>query len=167
MDCVKPVTVTMNKAIFIDGIDKRILQIVQNDASLSISEIAKQVGLSQTPCWKRLQRLRASGVIKRRVELLDPVKLGLRTTVFVFIQIGDHSGDALTRFAATVAAMEEVMDFYRVTGIVDYVLRVVVPDTAEFDKFYKRLIELTQLKDVTSCFALEDIKSETAYPIPS
>jgi Lrp/AsnC family transcriptional regulator len=158
--------VTMNKATVLDGIDKRILHIVQNDASLSIYEIAQLVGLSQTPCWKRLQRLRASGVIKRRVELLDPVKLGLGTTVFVFIQIGDHSGESLARFAADVAAMGEVMEFYRVAGNVDYVLHVIMPDTAAFDRFYKRLIKLTQLKNVTSCFSLEDIKSVTAFPIP-
>jgi Lrp/AsnC family transcriptional regulator len=155
----------MSETTSLDAIDKRILRIVQNDASLTIYEIATQVGLSQTPCWKRLQRLRASGVIKRRVELLDPVKLGLGTTVFVSIQVGDYSGKGLAHFAANVAAMEEVMDFYRVAGNVDYVLRVVVPDTAAFDRFYKRLIALVQLKDVTSCFTLENIKSETAFPI--
>src|ERR1017187_2725142 len=103
----------MSETTSLDAIDKRILRIVQNDASLTIYEIATQVGLSQTPCWKRLQRLKASGVIKRRVELLDPVKLGLGTTVFVSIQVGDYSGKGLAHFAANVAAMEEVMDFYR------------------------------------------------------
>lgn len=156
----------MNGTKGLDAIDKRILRIVQKDASLSIYEIATQVGLSQTPCWKRLQRLEASGVIKRRIALLDPAKLGLGVTVFVSIQVGDHSGKALARVAADLAAMEEVMDIYRMAGDVDYVLRVITPDTASFDAFYKRLIELIPLKNVTSRFALEKIKSETAFPIP-
>jgi Lrp/AsnC family transcriptional regulator len=148
-----------------DMIDKRILRIVQRDARLSIGQIATQVGLSQTPCWKRLQRLDASGVIKRRIALLDPAKLGLGLTVLVSIEVGDHAGKALTRFAAEVSAMDEVMEFYRLAGDVDYFLRVVVPDAVAFDAFYKRLIETMPLKKVTSRFALESIKSETAFPI--
>ncbi len=146
-------------------IEKRILRIVQRDARQSIGQIATQVGLSQTPCWKRLQRLDATGVIKRRIALLDPTKLGLGLTVLVSIEVGDHAGKALARFAAEVAAMDEVMDFYRVAGDVDYFLRVVVPDAAAFDIFYRRLIETMPLKKVTSRFALENIKSETAFPI--
>jgi len=148
-----------------DAIDKRILRLIQKDACLAISEIGAQVGLSQTPCWKRLKQLAASGVIKRRVALLDEKKLGLRTTVFVSIQVGAHSSKDLARFAAEVAAMEEVMDFYRMAGDIDFLLRVVVADTAAFDRFYQRLIELIPLKSVTSRFALEEIKSETAFPI--
>jgi len=148
-----------------DLIDKRILRIVQRDARQSIGQIATQVGLSQTPCWKRLQRLDASGVIKRRIALLDPVKLGLGLTVLVSIEVGDHAGKALARFAAEVAAMDEVMEFYRVAGDIDYFLRVVVPHAAAFDAFYMRLIETMPLKKVTSRFALENIKSETAFPI--
>jgi Lrp/AsnC family transcriptional regulator len=148
-----------------DLIDKLILRIVQKDARMSIGQIATQVGLSQTPCWKRLQRLDSSGVIKRRIALLDPVKLGLGLTVLVSIEVGDHAGKSLTRFAAEIAAMEEVMEFYRLAGDVDYFLRVVVPDAPAFDAFYKRLIEILPLKKVTSRFALENIKSETAFPI--
>jgi Lrp/AsnC family transcriptional regulator len=155
----------MNEAIAMDAIDKRILHIVQKDVSLSIREISTQVGLSQTPCWKRLQRLDAAGVIKRRIALLDPMKLGLGLTVFVSVEVGDHSSPALARFAAEIAAMGEVMEFYRLAGEVDYVLRVVVPDAAAFDEFYKRLIESIPLKKVISRFALENIKSETAFPI--
>ncbi|TPV99684.1 MAG: Leucine-responsive regulatory protein [Beijerinckiaceae bacterium] len=148
-----------------DMIDKRILRIVQKDPRLSIGEIATQVGLSQTPCWKRLQRLDATGVIKRRIALLDPAKIGLELTVLVTIEVRDHAGKALARFAAEVAAMDEVMDFHRSAGDVDYFMRVVVPDAAAFDAFYKRLIETMPLKKVTSRFALENIKSETAFPI--
>lgn len=148
-----------------DVIDKRILRIVQKDARLSIGEIASQVGLSQTPCWKRLQKLDATGVIKRRIALLDPVKLGLGLTVLVSIEVGDHTSKSLARFAADIAAMDEVMEFYRLAGDVDYFLRVVVPDAAAFDAFYRRLIDIIPLKRVTSRFALESIKAETAYPI--
>lgn len=148
-----------------DVIDKRILRLVQKDARLSIGQIANQVGLSQTPCWKRLQKLDASGVIKRRIALLDPAKLGLSLTVLVSIEVGDHANKSLTRFATEIAAMDEVMEFYRLAGDVDYFLRVVVPDAAAFDIFYKRLIEIMPLKKVTSRFALENIKSETAFPI--
>ena len=148
-----------------DLIDKRILRILQKDARLSIGQIASQVGLSQTPCWKRLQKLDAMGVIKRRIALLDPAKLGLGLTVLVSIEVGDHQGKSLARFAAEIAAMDEVMEFYRLAGDVDYFLRVVVPDAAAFDAFYQRLIDIMPLKKVTSRFALESIKSETAYPI--
>jgi Lrp/AsnC family transcriptional regulator len=155
----------MNGTKLMDAVDKRILRIVQQDASRSVSDIASQVGLSQTPCCKRLQRLAASGVIKRRVALVDPIKLGLGTTVFVSIQIGDHSSNALACFERDVAAMDEVMDFYRLAGDVDYGLRVIVTDGAAYDAFYKRLIGLINLKTVMSRFALENIKSETALPI--
>ena len=149
----------------LDAIDKRILQIVQVDASLAIGEIAHKVGLSQTPCWKRLQRLESAGFIKRRIAILDQAKLGLGVTVFVAIVVGEHSADIQTKFAADVSAMREVMDFYRMAGDVDYMLRVVVPDTAAFDAFYKRLTALAPLKTVTSRFALEAIKADTALPI--
>jgi Lrp/AsnC family transcriptional regulator len=155
----------MSAPQILDAIDRRILRIIQKDASISINEIGLRVGLSQTPCWKRLQRLEAAGVIKRRIALLDPMKLGLGITVFVTIQVGDHATAALNRFASEIGAMDEVMDFYRMAGDVDYILRVVVPDTAAFDDFYKRLIEIIPLKNVTSRFALESIKCETAFPI--
>ncbi len=155
----------MNEPNALDMIDKRILRNVQKDASLSIREIATQVGLSQTAWWKRLQRRYASGVIKRRIALLDPLKLGLGLTAFVSVQVGDHSDKALARFAAEIAAMEEVIECYRMAGDVDYGLRVVVSDAAAFDVFYKRLIETIPLKNVTSRFALENAKCETALPI--
>ena len=149
-----------------DAIDRKILGVVQQDASLSVAEIGQRVGLSSTPCWKRLQRLEADGVIMRRVALIDPDKLGLGITVFVSIETGDHSQDWLKRFAETVGAMPEVMEFYRMAGDVDYMLRVVVPDIAGYDGFYKRLIAAVPLKNVTSRFAMEKIKSTTALPIP-
>ena len=148
-----------------DAIDRKILAVVQQDASLSVAEIGQRVGLSSTPCWKRLQRLEADGVILRRVALVDPDKLGLGITVFVSVETGDHSQDWLRRFAEVVTAMPEVMEFYRMAGDVDYMLRVVVPDIAGYDSFYKRLIAAIPLKNVTSRFAMERIKSTTALPI--
>ena len=149
----------------LDAIDKRILAIVQVDASLAIGEIANRVGLSQTPCWKRLQRLEQTGFIKRRIAVLDQAKLGLGLTVFVSIEVGEHSTELREKLAADVVAMKEVMDVYRMAGDVDYILRVVVTDTAAFDVFYKKLCGLAPLKSVKSRFALESLKAETALPI--
>ena len=148
-----------------DAIDRKILAVVQEDASLSVAEIGQRVGLSSTPCWKRLQRLEADGVIMRRVALIDPEKIGLGITVFVSIETGDHSQDWLKRFAETVSGMPEVMEFYRMAGDVDYMLRVVVHDMQSYDTFYKKLIATVPLKNVTSRFAMERIKSTTALPI--
>ena len=148
-----------------DTIDRKILAVVQEDASLSVAEIGQRVGLSSTPCWKRLQRLEADGVIMRRVALIDPEKIGLGITVFVSIETSDHSQDWLKRFAETVSSMPEVMEFYRMAGDVDYMLRVVVHDMQSYDGFYKKLIATVPLKNVTSRFAMERIKSTTALPI--
>ena len=148
-----------------DGIDRKILAAMQEDASLSVAEIGSRVGLSSTPCWKRIQRLEADGVITRRVALIDPAKIGLGITVFVSVETGDHSQEWLGRFAQEVSGMPEVMEFYRMAGDVDYMLRVVVPDIAGYDTFYKKLIGTVPLKNVTSRFAMEKIKSTTALPI--
>jgi Lrp/AsnC family transcriptional regulator len=148
-----------------DAIDRKILSALQDDASLSVAEIGNRVGLSSTPCWKRIQRLEAEGVIRKRVALIDQDKVGLGITVFVSVETGDHSQDWLDRFADTVGAMPEVMEFHRMAGDVDYMLRVVVPDIAGYDAFYKRLIATVPLKNVTSRFAMERIKSTTALPI--
>jgi Lrp/AsnC family transcriptional regulator len=149
-----------------DATDRKILALLQNDASLSVAEIGSRVGLSSTPCWKRIQRLETDGVIQKRVALVDQDKLGLGVTVFVSIETGDHSQDWLARFADVVGAMPEVMEFYRMAGDVDYMLRVVVTDIQGYDGFYKRLIAAVPLKNVTSRFAMEKIKSTTALPIP-
>jgi Lrp/AsnC family transcriptional regulator len=149
-----------------DAIDRKILAVLQEDASLSVAEIGNRVGLSSTPCWKRIQRLEADGVIQKRVALVDQGHVGLGITVFVSVETGDHSQEWLARFAKVASAMPEVMEFYRMAGDVDYMLRVVVPDMAAYDGFYKRLIATVPLKNVTSRFAMEKIKSTTALPIP-
>ncbi len=149
-----------------DAIDRKIIAVLQDNAAHSVADIGQRVGLSSTPCWKRIQRLEADGVIVKRVALIDQDRIGLGISVFVSIETGDHSQDWLDRFAKTVTAMPEVMEFYRMAGDVDYMLRVVVPDIAGYDAFYKRLIATVPLKNVTSRFAMERIKSTTALPIP-
>ena len=148
-----------------DAVDRKILAVVQEDASLSVAEVGQRVGLSSTPCWKRLQRLEADGVIMRRVALVNPDKIGLGITVFVSVETNDHSQEWLKKFAEVVGAMPEVMEFYRMAGDVDYMLRVVVADMAGYDAFYKKLIGTVPLKNVTSRFAMERIKQTTALPI--
>ena len=148
-----------------DFIDRKILDLLQRDATLSIAEIADRVGLSQTPCWKRIQRLETQGIVEKRVALLNPEKLGLGLTVFVSIETNDHSQAWLARFADLVTAMPEVLEFYRMAGDVDYMMRVVVPDMAAYDRFYKRLIAAIPLKNVSSRFAMERVKTTTVLPI--
>jgi Lrp/AsnC family transcriptional regulator len=130
-----------------------------------VAEIGNRVGLSSTPCWKRIQRLEGDGVIQKRVAVVDQAKIGLGITVFVSVETGDHSQEWLDGFAKVVGAMPEVMEFYRMAGDVDYMLRVVAPDIQGYDAFYKRLIGTVPLKNVTSRFAMEKIKSTTALPI--
>ena len=150
-----------------DAIDRKILGVLQEDSSLSVAEVGSRVGLSSTPCWKRIQKLEAEGVIQKRVAVVDPEKIGLGVTVFVAIETGDHSEDWLGRFAEAVRAMPEVMEFYRMAGDVDYMLRVVVADMQSYDVFYKKLIGAVAMKNVTSRFAMEKIKSVTALPVPA
>lgn len=151
----------------LDAIDRKILAVLQQDASLSVAEIGDRVGLSSTPCWKRIQRLEADGVITKRVALVDQDKIGLGLSVFVSIESGDHSDAWLQTFADAVSAMPEVIEFYRMAGDVDYMLRVVVADMRAYDHFYKKLIGTVPLKNVTSRFAMEKIKSVTALPVPA
>ena len=149
-----------------DAIDRKILAVLQEDSSLAVAEIGQRVGLSSTPCWKRIQRLEADGVILKRVALVEQDKVGLGVTVFVSIESADHSEDWLKHFAEVVGAMPEVMELYRMAGDVDYMLRVVVTDIQGYDAFYKRLIAAVPLQNVTSRFAMEKIKATTALPIP-
>jgi Lrp/AsnC family transcriptional regulator len=151
----------------LDAIDRKILTVLQEDASLSVAEIGDRVGLSSTPCWKRIQRLEADGVIQKRVALVDQNKIDLRLSVFVSVESSDHSDAWLKRFAAAVSSMPEVMEFYRMAGDVDYMLRVIIPDMQSYDVFYRKLIRAVPLKNVTSRFAMEKIKSITALPVPA
>ena len=148
-----------------DEIDRQLLEILQQDATLSIAQMAERVGLSATPCWKRIQKLEDQGVVTRRVAIVDPDRIGVGLSVLVSVEAGEHTPEWLGRFSAGVAAMPEVMEVYRMAGDVDYMLRVAVADMAEYDAFYKRLIAVAPMKNVTSRFAMERMKHTTAYPL--
>ena len=148
-----------------DAFDKKILACLQEDASLSVAQIAERVGLSPTPCWRRIQNMEKTGVLVRRVALLDPEKLNVGVTVFVAIRAARHNMEWLERLAKAVSEIDEVVEFYRMSGDVDYLLRIVVPDIAAYDAVYKRLIGTVELTDVTSSFAMERIKQTTVLPL--
>lgn len=148
-----------------DAIDKNILTCLQTDSSVPLARIAAQVGLSQTPCWRRIQKLEEAGIIRRRVALLDGGKVNAGVTVFVSIRANEHTKAWLETFDDAVGEMPEVMEAYRMSGDVDYLLRVVVPDIDAYDAFYKALIERIPLADVSSTFAMEQMKYTTALPL--
>jgi Lrp/AsnC family transcriptional regulator len=149
----------------IDATDRAILSCLQEDAAMPLAQIASRVGLSSTPCWRRVQKLEEAGVIRKRVALLDGAQLNVGVTVFVSVKTSEHNSEWLDSFAAAVAEFPEVVEFYRMSGDIDYLLRVVVPDIAAYDGFYKRLIEKVRLADVSSSFAMEQIKYTTALPL--
>ena len=148
-----------------DRLDKKILKLLQEDATLAVADVAKRVGLSTTPCWRRIQKLEEEGIIRRRVAIVDPAKVNLRVTVFVSIRTNSHSNEWLKRFSEVVGDFPEVVEFYRMSGDVDYLLRVVVPDIAAYDAFYKRMIAKIEIRDVSSVFAMEQIKYSTQLPL--
>ena len=155
----------MKDDFVIDAIDQKILTCLQKDASLALSEIAERVGLSTTPCWRRIQNLERAGVIRGRVALLDAEQLNVGVTVFVRLRTRRHDIDWLENFAEKVGEIDEVVEFYRMSGDVDYLLKVVVPDIAGYDAVYKRLIKVAAFSDVSSNFAMETIKNTTALPV--
>ena len=151
--------------MLLDPMDIKILGILQRDCTLPVADIGKEVGLSTTPCWRRIQKLEEAGVIKRRVAILDAEKINVGVTVFVSIKTDEHSLAWLERFHAAVVDLPEVVDFYRMSGEVDYLLRVVVPDIAAYDVFYKKLISRVEISKVSSAFAMEQIKNTTELPL--
>lgn len=149
----------------LDRIDRQLLDILQHDVDLPLADIAARVNLSATPCWRRIQRLQEAGVIRGRVALLDADKLNVGVTVFVSVRAAQHSLEWTERFATLVRGIPEVVEFYRMSGDIDYLLRVVVPDIRGFDLIYKRLISEGELRDVSSSFAMEQLKYTTALPL--
>ncbi|WMT88123.1 Lrp/AsnC family transcriptional regulator [Pelagibacterium sp. 26DY04] len=149
----------------LDKLDRKILQLLQKDATMPVAEIGRKVGLSTTPCWRRIQKMEEEGVIKRRVAVLDPEKVNAGVTVFVAVKTNEHNDAWLRKFAAVVEDFTEVVEFYRMSGDVDYLLRVVVPSIQAYDVFYKKLIAKIALSDVSSSFAMEQIKYTTALPL--
>jgi Lrp/AsnC family transcriptional regulator len=148
-----------------DEINRKILKILQQDATVPMAVIAERVGLSTTPCWRRIQAMERSGLIQRRVAVLDRKKLNVGVTVFVRLKTSQHNSEWLESFAKSVAGIEEVVEFYRMSGDVDYLLKIVVPDIDTYDSVYKRLIRSANLSDVSSSFAMEEIKHTTAVPV--
>ena len=138
---------------------------LQEDATLSTAEIADRVSLTTTPCWRRIQNLEKAGIIRSRVALLDREQLNIGVDVFVGIRTNQHNADWLAEFALVVEEFEEVVEFYRMSGDVDYLMRVVVPDIAAYDSFYRRLIERVRIADVSSSFAMERLKYTTSLPL--
>ena len=148
-----------------DRLDRKILRLLQDDATLAVADVAKKVGLSTTPCWRRIQKMEEDGVIKGRVAVLEPTKINAGVTVFVSVKTNEHNEAWMRKFATVVEDFTEVVEFYRMSGDVDYLLRVVVPDIAAYDAFYKKLIGKIALTDVSSSFAMGQIKYTTALPL--
>jgi Lrp/AsnC family transcriptional regulator len=155
----------MAAKISLDSFDRQILDCLQNDADMPLAEVARKVGLSTTPCWRRINRLQEQGIIRARVALLDRKAVNAGVTVFVAVRTAQHSAQWLARFAKAVATFPEVMDCYRMSGEIDYLIRLALPDIEAYDAFYKRLIAKIELSDVTSMFAMEEIKSTTRLPL--
>ena len=149
----------------LDATDLRILRELQKDSGVSSAELAERVGLSTTPCWRRVRQLQDRGYIRGQVALLDRDKMNVGVTVFVSIKTSSHDVDWFSRFASVVSEMTEVTEFYRMSGDVDYMMKVVVPDIAAYDAFYQRLIKRIDLSDVSSSFAMEEIKNSTELPL--
>ena len=156
----------MPPTALVDAYDLRLLAVLQEDATLSIAELAERIHLSSNACWKRVKRLEAEGVIRKRVALLDAARLGAGVTVFVTVRAAEHSDAWLAEFAAAVRTLPEVVEFYRMSGEVDYLLKIQVADIAAYDRVYKALIRSVRLSNVSSAFAMEEIKHTTAIPLP-
>ena len=149
----------------LDKVDKKILSILQKDTTMPVAEIGRKVGLSTTPCWRRIQKMEEDGVIRHRVAILDPQKVNAGVTVFVSVRTNEHSDVWMQKFSAVTQEFNEVVELYRMSGDVDYLLRVVVPDIQAFDVFYKKLISKIALTDVSSSFAMAQIKYTSALPL--
>lgn len=149
----------------LDRYDRAILSLLQKNANLGLNDIAEKIKLSATPCWRRIQKLEAAGIIRKRVALLDAMRLNLGVTVFVAVRTNQHNAAWLERFATSVSAVPEVMEIYRMSGEVDYLLKVVVPDIGGYDAVYKKIISRVELQDVSSSFAMEQLKYTTELPL--
>ena len=148
-----------------DAIDHRILAELQRDADIGVEALGDRIGLSRNACWRRIKALQASGVIRKRVALLDPAKLGLGLSVFIQIRTSSHNADWLAKFARTMRDMPEILGAYRMTGDLDYLIRARVADVAGYDELYRRLIERVEMSDVSASFVMEELKETTELPI--
>ncbi len=149
----------------LDRTDRKILNLLQQDASIALEDIASKVNLSKTPCWNRIKKLEKDGVIKRKVAILDPEKINRDTTVFLMLQAREHTIQWMNNFAEQIKAMPQVVSCYRMSGSIDYIVQIRVESVAAYDRFYKRLLQSIPLTDVSSSFALEEIKFSTFIPL--
>ena len=149
----------------LDDTDRRILNFLQRDATLTVDEIAARATLSRNACWRRIKLMEERGVIKGRVVLADPAKVGCPLEVMVQVRTNQHEGDWLAKFQSAIRAMPEVVGAYRMTGDLDYLLRVRVADVPAYDRFYKRVIAQVPLSDISASFVMEEIKDTTALPL--
>lgn len=153
-------------AVAIDDLDRNILVVLQEDSSLPLDEIARRVGASKTPVWNRIRKMKASGLIRAEVALVDPEKLGLESCFFVLIRTSQHDADWLDRFLKAVQSRPEVIEAHRLAGEIDYILKVRVPNARAYDAFYRALIKEVSIFNVTSALSMEEIKNTTALPLP-
>jgi Lrp/AsnC family transcriptional regulator len=151
--------------MILDKIDKRILEQLQSNTEQSLVTLADKVGLSKNPCWRRIQKLQEAGIIRSRVALLDRQALNLNVVVFMNIRTDQHSAEWLGQFTRAVESIPEIVKFYRMSGEVDYLLKVVVPDIQSFDKVYKQLINQVEIFEISSHFAMEELKQTTELPL--
>jgi Lrp/AsnC family transcriptional regulator len=149
----------------LDDLDRNILSLLQQDATLALDEIARRVGASKTPVWNRIRKMRAAGIIRAEVAILDPDKLGLESCFFVLIRTSQHDADWLDRFLRAVQSRPEVMEAHRLAGDIDYILKVRVPNARAYDAFYRALIKEVSIFNVTSSLSMEEIKHTTALPL--
>ena len=149
----------------LDKFDRHILQALQEQADLPAAQIAERIGLSNNACWRRIKRMEQEGIIRKKVALLDEAALGLKVTVFVAIKTTEHNDTWLQKFAQGIQDIPEVVEFYRMSGDTDYLLKIVVQDIDDYDRVYKKIIAVAPLHDVSSSFAMERIKSSTALPL--
>lgn len=151
--------------VMLDDYDRKLLRLLQERSDRTVQEYADAIGLSATPTARRIKRLTEDGVISKQVSLLDPEALGLKTTLFVFIKTSRHDADWLDAFSKGVKRMPEVVEFYRMGGDVDYLLKIMLPEISDYDAVYKRLISIAPLSDVSAAFAMEALKNTTELPV--
>ncbi len=149
----------------LDKFDKKILTLLQEDADISLNHIAEKVSLTKNPCWRRIQKLQDEGIIRKKVALLDPQKLNLGVTIFVNINTNQHTVEWFEKFSGVVNEIPEIIEFYRMSGNVDYMLKIVVPSIQDYDAVYKKLIKRVDIYNVDSYFAMEEMKNMTALPL--
>lgn len=152
------------ESITFDAIDKQILDILQEDSEIPVQVISENVGLSANPCWRRIKRMEEAGVIKKRVALVDQSRAKVPLTVFIGVSTSRHEIEWLNRFRDLIDEIPEVVEAYRLTGTVDYILKVIVPDMTSYDAVYKQMIQRLEFSQVNSMMAMEELKFTTAIP---